>query len=84
VTFKEGLAQFSKVIPEAEQMILAHRLMEYADERTFFIQAYEQQQFSQLQKLLLALAPIMFAAALALRMTKVTADIRFEDDIDCG
>ncbi|PHZ86490.1 hypothetical protein [Paremcibacter congregatus] len=71
-----GLKDFSAIIPLNEQKILRNRLDRYAENRKRNIRNIQDLERNAIQRILLILAPVMFATALAIRITKVTAEYR--------
>lgn len=72
----EGLHDYTTIIPRLEQKILARRIERYNEKRAQNIENLKALQRTSLQQIMLILAPVMFALALAIRITKVTAEFR--------
>ena len=66
----------TELIPEQERNIAVRILNDYDQNRTQYLQSVQDAESSPLRKLFVVFAPILFAAALALKMTKVTGEYR--------
>ena len=66
----------TQLLPEQERNLAAGILTDYADSRVAYLVAVQEAERSPLRQLMVVFAPIFFAAALALIMTKVTAEYR--------
>ncbi len=75
-SLSKGLAEYTAIIPRLEQNILKRRIAHYNEKRALHIVNITESKRSRLQMILLILAPVMFALALAIRFTKVTAEYR--------
>lgn len=76
----DGLEKFDALIPAKEQATLMRRLELYQDRREKLLTDLAERDLTYLQKILLILAPVMLAGAIAIRITKVTAEIRGMDE----
>ena len=71
-----GLKDYSTIIPRLEQKILERRIERYSERRIQNNENLKALQRTSLQQVMLIMAPVMFALALAIRLTKVTAEFR--------
>jgi len=77
-----GLARYTTIIPQPEQEILISRMAKYNEKRALNLANIKALQRSGIQQLMVIIAPVMFALALAIRFTKVTAEYRQLDPTD--
>ena len=75
-SLSDGLGQFSTIIPRIEQKILDARIEKYTQKHLAHTENISAEQRSPLQMFIIILAPMMLAFALAIRVTKVTAEYR--------
>lgn len=76
----DGLEKFDPLIPAKERATLMRRLELYQDRREKLLTDLAERDLTYIQKILLILAPVMLAGAIAIRITKVTAEIRGMDE----
>jgi len=72
----DGLKEFTDLIPQKERAILKNRIRRYQDRRQTFLTNLAERDQTYIQRILLILAPLMLAMAIAIRITKVTAEFR--------
>ncbi|UTW56280.1 hypothetical protein [Kordiimonas sp. SCSIO 12610] len=72
----EGIKGESIMLSMAEKQIIENHILHYGRSKSAYIDSVEISRASRVQRLLITLAPIFFAMALALKMTKVTGEYR--------
>jgi hypothetical protein len=75
----DGLDASTIKLTLAEKQMIKDHIINYGRSKSAYIDSVEISRASKVQRLLITLAPIFFAMALALKMTKVTGEYRCYD-----